>query len=1068
MALKSCSIIFILTELRLKLLKVSEFAAGLSVNFTLRSFLLKMAFKYNFVFLLLFVYSLGFTQTTLKYNSEYSTFFRAEELFEKEQYAASRLEFRNFINGIQKKNDPYYIKALYYEGIAALELFNNDAVGLLVDFNRNYPESNYRHEIYFRLGKHFYRNKDFKEALVWFNQLSPTDVDPENRSEFLFKYGYAHFQEKNMEKAKSAFYEVKNDSSQYADPAMYYFSHICYQDGKYQQALEGFLALKTSATFGKAVPYYIVQIYYLQENYSEVTAYAPQVLDSANSYNLNDVNHIIGDSYYKLSQFSSAVPYLESYNKNSKTLRTDDYQLGFAYMKNEQYNKAIGMFDRVTKKKDSLAQIAYYHIAICYVNLDNKVSARSAFESAAKISSDASLQEDALYNYAILSYELDINPYDEAVIALERFLNEFPSSTRRSDVNQYLVNVYTSTNNYEKALASLEKIPNKDNDLKMAYQLVAFNRGVELFQNADYTSAIKAFELVERHPMDMVISARAKFWTADAHYRLDGLKGAKTLDKAIKAYRDFVLMPGATLSGLKPDAYYNLGYAYLKKNDASQSLDNFTFFTQSSSSNKQQLADAYLRIGDSHYTLLQNENAIKNYLSAYNLKSGFEDQALYYLAKSYGYAGNDVEKISRLKTLVNNYSDSKFVLSAIYELGITYKFKAEYSEATTYFNRVISEYPSSDLVVNSYIELADIYTKQTEYRRAESAYQAILEQYGTDSKVCEKVVRGLLDLYNIMKQPEKASTLASDYACANVSEDEKEGMFYAPGIEAYNDSSFTNAIMHFEKYLDRFPSGKYAIDARYFLANSYLANGNKEKAVEEYQRLLEGSNNSYTEYAASTVSQHLYNNGQFEQAIPYYQRLLDVTSKPGVLFNANLGLMRSNFLTENWEQAAKAAKAVLASSQLNNTLRLEAEYAHGFSNYHLSYYEPARVSLEWVVKNTTTAMGAESKFTLAEMQYQQKNYVKADELVRELIKMKPAYNYWIAKGLILQTRILMAQNDLFQAEQTLTSVIENYPDKEDDILPEANDLWDELMQMKNSPKSIKEEGETEIELNDEN
>jgi len=134
----------------------------------------------------------------------------------------------------------------------------------------------------------------------------------------------------------------------------------------------------------------------------------------------------------------------------------------------------------------------------------------------------------------------------------------------------------------------------------------------------------------------------------------------------------------------------------------------------------------------------------------------------------------------------------------------------------------------------------------------------------------------------------------------------------------------------------------------------------------------------------------------------------------------------------------------------------------------LSYYEPARVSLEWVVKNTTTAMGAESKFTLAEMQYQQKNYVKADELVRELIKMKPAYNYWIAKGLILQTRILMAQNDLFQAEQTLTSVIENYPDKEDDILPEANDLWDELMQMKNSPKSIKEEGETEIELNDEN
>jgi TolA-binding protein len=1023
----------------------------------------------KYIVLLFFAfYSWGFSQTSTKYNSEYENFFRAEELFQKEQYAAARLEFRNFVNGCQKKNDPYYIKALYYEGISALELFNNDAVGLLVDFNRNYPESNYRHEINFRIGKHFYRNKNFSEAIVWFNQLNPLDVEPENRSEFLFKYGYSHFQEKNMDKAKSAFYEIKDDSSQYADPAMYYFSHICYQDDNFkQQALEGFKKLKQSAMFKTVVPYYIVQIYHSQKEYDSVTAYAPQVLDSANAYNLNDLNHIIGDSYYKLNQFSSAVPYLESYSKNSKTLRTDDYQLGYAYMKNSQYTKAIALFDRVTKKNDSLSQMAHYHIAMCYLNLNNKVAARSAFESAAKIISDPSLQEDALYNFAILSYELDINPYDEAVVALERFLNEFPSSVRRSDVNQYLVNVYTSTNNYEKALASLDKIPNKDNDLKMAYQLVAFNRGVELFQNLDYSGAIKAFELVERHPMDAVISARAKFWTADAQYRLGAQNGLKTVDKAIKGYKEFVLMTGATLSGLKPDAYYNLGYAYLKKNDTTLSLDNFTFFVQSSPANKQQLADAYLRIGDSYYTLLQNENAIKNYLSAYNLKSGFEDQALFYLAKSYGYAGNDPEKLSRLKTLVSNYPSSKFMLSAIYELGITYKFRGDYAEATTYFNKVVSDYPLSDLVVNSRIELADIYTKQTEYKRAESAYQAILEEHGSDSKVCEKVVRGLLDLYNIMKQPEKANSLASDYACANVSEDEKEGMFYAPGIEAYNDSSFTNAITHFEKYLERFPAGKYKVDARYFLASSYLSNGNKEKAVEHYEILLQEPNNSYTEYAASIVSQHYYNNGQYDKAIPYYQRLCDLNPKPAVLFNANLGLMRSYFLEENWEQAAKSAKAVLTSSP-TNTIRLEAEYANGFSNYHLSYFEPARVSLEWVVKNTTTAMGAEAKYTLAEMQFQQKEYVKADALVRELMKMKPAYNYWIAKGLLLQSRILMVQNDLVQAEQTLTSVIENYPDKDDDILTEANELWDELMQMKNSPKSIQEEGETEIELNDEN
>jgi hypothetical protein len=78
--------------------------------------------------------------------------------------------------------------------------------------------------------------------------------------------------------------------------------------------------------------------------------------------------------------------------------------------------------------------------------------------------------------------------------------------------------------------------------------------------------------------------------------------------------------------------------------------------------------------------------------------------------------------------------------------------------------------------------------------------------------------------------------------------------------------------------------------------------------------------------------------------------------------------------------------------------------------------------------------------------------------------MKPTYNYWVAKGLVLQTRVLMAQDDLFQAEQTLKSVIDHYPDQEDGVLAEANELWDELMQLKNPPKAVEKEQETVIEV----
>lgn len=1003
----------------------------------------------------------SFSQTTEKYMSEYVGFYRAEELFEKEQFGAARIEFRQFIQSFEgNQNDPQLIKAYYYEGISALELFNNDAIPLLETFISNYPESIYKHTVYFKIGNFYYQKKDFKEALVWFAKLRSSDVNKTEKSEFLFKLGYANFQELHMTEARSAFFEIKGDSSQYAAPALYYFSHIAYNDKSYQVALDGFLALTKHERFSKVVPYYIAQIYYLQGRYEEVTAYAPTILDSSNVVNQTDLNHIIGDAYYRTGKYKDAVPYLEAYNAKSNTTRTEDYQLGYAYYKSNQYAKAIKYFDKVVRTKDSLAQVAYYQMAESYLKVNNELSARAAFDAAANIDKDPVLQEDALYNYTVLSYKLDINPFDEAVVALENFLTKFPNSKRISDVNQYLVNVYTSTNNYSKALASLDKIQNKDNTLKTAYQLVAFNRGVEVFQKGSYTDAIKYLELVERYPIDPSITAKAKYWIGEAHFR------QSATDKSIIAFKDFLTLPGANSTGLKPDAYYNLGYAYMKKEDINQAIESFRLYCQYPITNKNKLADAYMRAANGYYISAQNENAIKQYSEALKLKAGFEDQALFYLAKSYGYSSQEDQKISNLLQLLTNYKNSKYIPQAMFEIAHSYKFKGDYDNAMRYFSGLVEDYPETDLVLDSRIEIADIHYKKWEYEKAELAYKQLLTEHGQDREVCEKIVRGLVVVYAALKQPEKASEIAAQYTCANISSDEQESMFYSPAIEAYQDSSFTMAITQFEKYLDRFPKGTFSAEARYYLAKAHLSTQSKEKAVQELNKLLEGPNNSYTEYAATYVAAHYYNNGQFAEAIPNYERLEKVTSKPSTLFNAKLGLMRCYVLTEQWQNAAVKSEEVLQTSQLNNTLRLEAEYAHGMAHFQLKNFDRAKPSLEWIVKNTTTALGAEAKYTLAELYFKQSDLNKSDATVRELIKMKPSYNYWVAKGLILQTRILMQQNDFVQAKQTLRSVIDHYPEQEDGIISDANALWSELMQLDSPTKKVEQPVETEIEVNE--
>jgi tetratricopeptide (TPR) repeat protein len=158
---------------------------------------------------------------------------------------------------------------------------------------------------------------------------------------------------------------------------------------------------------------------------------------------------------------------------------------------------------------------------------------------------------------------------------------------------------------------------------------------------------------------------------------------------------------------------------------------------------------------------------------------------------------------------------------------------------------------------------------------------------------------------------------------------------------------------------------------------------------------------------------------------------------------------------------------ILNNKDINATIRLEAEYASGMSNYYQSNDSLAKPSLEWVFTNTTTVKAAETRYTLASIYYKDHQFENANQQIKALIKMKPTYNYWVAKGLILQSHVFIAMGDLFQAEQTLQAVIEHYPIQDDGILTEANEFWSELLQLKDQPKEVEPKTEVIIDVNKE-
>jgi tetratricopeptide (TPR) repeat protein len=111
--------------------------------------------------------------------------------------------------------------------------------------------------------------------------------------------------------------------------------------------------------------------------------------------------------------------------------------------------------------------------------------------TASKLSFDKQIQEEALFNYAKLSYELDFNT--AALEATRAYLKNYPRATRTEEVKILLGEALLNSRNYKEAVEILEPIPNKSESAQIAYQKVTYFRGLEFYNERAFENAIGIF-----------------------------------------------------------------------------------------------------------------------------------------------------------------------------------------------------------------------------------------------------------------------------------------------------------------------------------------------------------------------------------------------------------------------------------------------------------------------------------------------------------------------------------------------------------------------------------------------
>ena len=996
-----------------------------------------------------------FAQQTANYHDPKARYAAAMDLYDKEKFSAALREFEALKKDMADPNSEFSVNAEYFAAMCAMELFHKDTRERLIQFVHDHPESQWVRVAYFKLAEYYYARKRYKDALEWFEKVPERNLNSDELTEKRFKEGYSFFKEDRFSEAKRSFAYLTETQNRYYVPANYYFAHLSYEEGNLETALQGFERIKNDERFAAIVPYYIMQIYFLQERFQDVVDYGPALLDTAEVKKEYEVSRIIGESYYNLQQFAEAVPFLEKYDKGpAQKDRNDHYQLGYAYYRSAMYPEAIEQFNLVTNEKDKMGQVASYHMGDCYLKSDNKKYARNAFKEASEADFDTEVKEDALFSYAKLAYELSANPFNEAIRAFEAYLNDYPTSPRRDEAYSFLLDVYMTTKNYEAAILALDKMKNLSPKAQTAYQLCSYNRGVELFLNRRYSESKDMFNRVDKYKMEPALSAKAEYWKAEVAYQ------EENYDDAISAYKAFQSKPGSFNSGFFKVAYYNTGYAYFMKKEYPNALASFKLFMNAAGeSDKRKENDSWLRMGDCAFVAKNYDQAISDYTRAFQMNLLDSDYALFQKARAQGFAGNDQAKTETLKDLVQRFPNSSYNISAEYQLAETYFKMDRNAEAFALFQDIITEHPGSPYVKKSLLTSGLIHYRNRKYEEAIAAFKRVVEEYPSDADSHEAQLRiqdvyvelGRVDEFNAWyEQNVPSGSIAS-----------QDSVNYRIAENMYSSDNCAGAITGFTEYLKKFQPGIFGNNASYYLGECLYKRGDKEIALNNYLYVIAQPTNAFSEPALFSAATITYDAGRYNEALEHYTDLERVATFDNNILEARIGQMRCHFNLGNYEEAGQFADVVILDDKTPEGILKEAHFFKAKTLLSQGNEAGALVEFAWVDKESSGKMGAEAKFNIARIQYNQQNYTASEASIFKLINDYPSQEFWKVKAFMLLSDVYVAKKDYFQAKATLQSIMDNVTDES--VQAEAMSKYERILDLEKGKSSGVEE-EVEIEM----
>ncbi len=969
---------------------------------------------------------------------------RVKSLYENDMFSAVKYEVERIIRECDYISDNDMSALASYKIKSDIRLGSPNLDGLMLEYEASYRYAPEFMAVNLLYAGHYFQSKDYVKALSIIDDTDYSLLSKKDKKTYKYYKSFCLLRTGKTKEAEEGFRELASGKqNSYTTASTYYLGYIAYLYNDFAKAFSYFEKVRDDDHFGVYCAYYMLECKLMLEDYEYVIANASQVMEKVDDTSKPKVARMISQAYYRTNRNKEAKEWFDNYCSSVDQMsRKDNYFLGIVSYSLGSYNSAIESFEEVIDVQDSLAQSAYFHIANSYLNLKNKHRAMSNYSKAAAMSFDDRIREEAMFNFAKLSFDVNSD-----ISAFEDYLYSYPKSKRANEIYSYIATSYLLSKKYKSAIDALNKVTSLTPQMMMNLQKAAFLRGMELFEREAYKGAVTDFGIsIANGRYNSSLVMLAKFWMAEAHYRL------KDYEKALQMETELYNTQAFKSTNEFPMLLFNIAYTEFRMENYPVAIGWFDRFLATYSPDMSMIMEAKLRVGDSFFMMKEYSKAASVYeevsLNTYHPSSIL--YASYQSAVSYGLISKPGKKIEILEKIYARRDSSSIYPKAVYELGRTYVTEERSSEAERCFKYLLDDIADPMYNGKTLLELGMLYANKGNYEQALDCLNRIVEQMPL-SQEAQDALAVLESIYITLNQPDEyLAYLDRVGMSASRTDDEKELIVFNAAEQVFLNGSYTEAYKSLERYVSMYPQGKKLPQAYFYLGESLSQLGNKDAAADAYAQVMQIGEGSFLELSTLYYARICYSIEQYDKAASAYEELDGIAIIDNNRYEAKRGIMYSYFYGSKPQLALDAAAELIKHPQVAVEDRLMAEYISAKCYIILARRDEALPLLEKLAEDKFTPQGAEAAYLLIQHKYDSGQFEDVENMVYDFSDAKSPQIYWLAKSFIVLGDSFADREDWEQAEATFNSLLEEYTPQgaKDDIHDQVKMRLNKILETK--------------------